>query len=132
MKADLNYFKEYFFGYRQERFPVTFTEQRHLESCEYCNGTGRKSRSELSDYHKREYDTIYEDCNICAGQGRLIVTDIHVSFGDIKYDQKVKSSNVNRILFETYKEPYTTERAANIERSMESVQFTFSIEDIKE
>lgn len=133
MKVDLEYFRDNFFSrYGEKRLPVSFTEKRHLKSCDRCQGTGRTSREELTDYHKREYDTFHEDCKNCNGQGRVIVTEIFVSFGDIPYSPKVKSSSFSRILYETFEEPYTIEGAENIERQTKFKSFSFSFEDVKE
>src|SRR5215217_5772044 len=132
MKANLEYFKQNFFGYRMDRFPVCFTEKKALRSCTNCEGTGRKSRSELTDYHKREYDTFHEDCETCNGQGRVIVTDIFISFGDMRYNPKTNGSSVSNILFETSEEPYTQELAKDIENESEVKKFYFNVEDVKE
>jgi len=39
--------------------------------CSKCNGKGKTSYDTCVDYHKREYDTIFEICNSCDGKGRL-------------------------------------------------------------
>ena len=39
--------------------------------CASCKGTGKKSYETCVDYHKREYETVYETCIYCDGKGRL-------------------------------------------------------------
>lgn len=132
MVIGLDYFKENFFGrYGRKSFPVSFRETKKLQSCLVCSGTGRTSRNELTDYHKREYDTFHEDCHKCAGQGRIIITEIYVSLGDIPYSHIKKTGSFSNILYETIEEPYTVEGAKDIENSSKSVSFHFLQEDIK-
>lgn len=132
MVIGLDYFKENFFSrYNRKSFPVSFRETKKIQSCPACSGTGRTSRNELTDYHKREYDTFHEDCHKCAGQGRIIITEIYVSLGDIPYSPIKKTGSFSNILYETIEEPYTVEGAKDIETSSKSVTFHFLREDIK-
>lgn len=39
--------------------------------CTTCKGTGVTQYNEMTDYHKREYNTHIEDCKHCNGTGRL-------------------------------------------------------------
>jgi hypothetical protein len=132
MKLDIEYFKNNFFGYSKEKFPVSFTEKRSLKSCDRCIGTGRTSREELSDYHKREYNIYHEECKNCAGEGRVIVTDIYVSFGDIPYNYTKKTSNFSQIPYETFEEPYTKEGAEKIEHQSQGKTFWFNLKDVED
>lgn len=52
-------------------------------NCERCNGLGKTSREELTDYHKREYDTFWDVCSKCKGHGRYIK---HIVEINIKID----------------------------------------------
>ena len=40
--------------------------------CKSCHGKGYIWGSEMTDYHKREYDTFKIDCKPCGGTGRMI------------------------------------------------------------
>ena len=42
--------------------------------CPECEGEGLIQHSELTDYHKRMYDTWDEKCTECKGSGRLLET----------------------------------------------------------
>lgn len=129
---DLDYFKQNLFGYRQERFPVSFRQKRKVISCERCKGIGRVSQEELTDYHKREYDTFYSDCKECNGEGRVILTEVFVSFGDVRYDPALITSQTQNILFQKLSEPYSKEKVEGIERENISKTFYFQPKDIKE
>lgn len=132
MIVDLDYFKKNFFGYYKESFPVSFTQKGRIESCTWCKGTGRTSRKELSDYHKREYDTYHEDCKECVGQGRVIITDICVSFGDVPYSRDMNGQDLDNIKFQSITTPYDSKEANGIERRTEKKTFTFDVGSIRE
>jgi hypothetical protein len=40
--------------------------------CSSCAGKGYIWESEMTDYHKREYDTFKVNCKSCDGSGRRI------------------------------------------------------------
>ena len=40
--------------------------------CKSCDGRGYVWGSEMTDYHKREYDTFKVSCKPCGGTGRMI------------------------------------------------------------
>lgn len=42
--------------------------------CKPCYGSGTIIKSEMTDYHKGEYDTWREVCKQCEGSGRLFET----------------------------------------------------------
>lgn len=132
MKVNKEYFIENFFGYSKKYFPVSFLEQRTLNSCIRCSGTGRTSREELTDYHKREYDTFYDDCDICSGEGRVIQTKISMSFGDVGYKPNMKTDRLRNITVEKFVEPYTKEGAKDIERQSFRHVFNFPVESLSE
>jgi RecJ-like exonuclease len=135
MKINLDYFRTNFFGYSKERFPVTLDEKRSIKSCTKCEGTGRISSDHLANYHKNEYDTFHVDCKYCAGQGRLIVTEIFISFGDTPYNSNgdvLKREYIKHLLFETHFEPYDKDKAKDIEKQYGTKTFHFKIEDVVE
>lgn len=45
-----------------------------VELCVPCRGAGLKEHSELTDYHKGEYNYWDEPCKACGGSGRVKVT----------------------------------------------------------
>lgn len=45
---------------------------REIVLCLRCEGKGYKVRSELTDYHKREYREDILTCANCKGSGRLV------------------------------------------------------------
>lgn len=47
------------------------TTTREVVICNSCKGSGTHHCSELTDYHRREYDTWTEECSTCKGSGRL-------------------------------------------------------------
>jgi len=47
------------------------TQTVEIILCDHCKGSGQTSYDECVDYHKREYETIYETCYACKGSGRL-------------------------------------------------------------
>jgi len=49
----------------------TRVETKEIVLCPTCNGSGQTSYEECVDYHKRDYETIYETCKRCDGTGRL-------------------------------------------------------------
>jgi len=49
----------------------TRVETREIVLCPSCKGSGQSSYEECVNYHKREYETIYETCKRCDGTGRL-------------------------------------------------------------
>src|SRR6218665_329110 len=110
MTIDLEYFKDNFFGYSKNRLPVKFRETKEVISCVDCSGIGRRSKEELTDYHKSEYHTFYSDCKSCNGEGRLILTKIYLTFGDLPYKPSRKVS-LHNILFDQDTKPYTKEEA---------------------
>lgn len=128
MIVDREYFKQKFCGYGKKEFPINFSEEVSIRSCARCNGIGTISREELSNYHKREYETIVEDCPICNNQGRVFETTISASFGDIPYNALKKPSNFSRIPVETIYEPYDSERASKLKGHYKS--FFFNVDDI--
>ncbi len=58
-----------YINYKQQ--PKTRTT---VELCENCGGSGITTRSEMTDYHRREYDSWTEECIHCGGSGRMEVT----------------------------------------------------------
>lgn len=48
--------------------------------CGKCNGIGTYTTEEMTDYHKREYETVRHTCSKCKGDGRMIVTREYVKF----------------------------------------------------
>lgn len=40
--------------------------------CKNCRGYGYIWGSEMTDYHKREYDTFKISCKPCGGKGRMV------------------------------------------------------------
>lgn len=40
--------------------------------CSICKGSGVYLKEELTDYHRGDYDTRYEFCATCGGEGRMI------------------------------------------------------------
>ena len=40
--------------------------------CKSCHGKGYIWGSEMTDYHKREYDTFKISCKPCGGAGRMV------------------------------------------------------------
>ena len=40
--------------------------------CGSCKGNGYIWGSEMTDYHKREYDTFKIACKPCGGSGRMV------------------------------------------------------------
>ena len=48
-----------------------FTENE-IVLCNSCRGQGYLWGSEMTDYHKREYDTFKVSCKPCGGTGRMI------------------------------------------------------------
>lgn len=44
--------------------------------CDNCDGRGKWKTEKLTDYHKREYDTVILDCKQCNNTGRLLVTTV--------------------------------------------------------
>lgn len=133
MTIDLKFLKENFFaGYKRDTFPISFSTVPSIKSCEYCDGIGTVSKDELSDYHKREYTTIYKDCHICAGEGRVIISKVYVSFGSVNYNNKHKThySVANRLLYQEIVEPYSKEKADSL--TVETKSFYFNEDDVHE
>ena len=46
--------------------------QRGIVMCTRCKGTGILERSELTDYHRGDYDYWNEFCSFCKGEGRVV------------------------------------------------------------
>ncbi len=57
---------------------LIFKKVSKVISCENCNGTGFNTYSELTDYHKREYDNVTSVCVKCDGDGRLTDTQYKI------------------------------------------------------
>lgn len=132
MKIDKDFFIDNFFGYRKDRLPITLIQEKKIKSCERCEGTGRTSREELVDYHKRDYETIREDCNACFGEGRLVVTTVSLSFGDIPYGSNVRSDNIRNAVFQVTQEPCSKEKMKGLEDKIVMKTFDFLPEHIQE
>ena len=54
------------------RFMLSETTETEIILCKSCEGKGYIWGSEMTDYHKREYDTFKIDCKRCDSMGRLI------------------------------------------------------------
>ena len=46
--------------------------QRGIVMCTRCKGTGIRECSELTDYHRGDYDYWNEFCSFCKGDGRVV------------------------------------------------------------
>lgn len=57
---------------------------KELVMCSNCNGAGVTSHSELTCYHKGEYDEWHEDCSRCDGTGMMW------KITEIRYEKYVK------------------------------------------
>lgn len=44
--------------------------------CDKCRGSGLTRHEELTNYHKREYDTWTTPCKTCEGSGRIEITTV--------------------------------------------------------
>lgn len=51
--------------------PEWFTTKKIIV-CSVCKGEGRVERSELTDYHRGDYDCWNELCKNCDGEGRVV------------------------------------------------------------
>ena len=53
--------------------------QKTIVLCEKCEGSGYTHHSELTNYHKGEYDDWIDCCWACQGSGRLVkITTVKV------------------------------------------------------
>ena len=50
---------------------VWFTTKKII-GCKRCEGSGVRECSELTNYHRGEYDHWLEYCTFCGGEGRVI------------------------------------------------------------
>lgn len=50
---------------------------KQIVACTICDSTGIKSRSELTDYHRGDYDYWNEFCSFCEGEGRVLELTHH-------------------------------------------------------
>lgn len=130
MEINLDYLKQNFFGgYKKDSFSISLSKHPEVKSCTRCNGTGTVSKEELSDYHKREYITITNDCNVCDGEGRIISSEVYVTFGSQNYNPSANYTST-RILYQTVVEPYSKEKAKQMTSDRKS--FFFKEEDLNE
>lgn len=54
---------------------MSTSKKREIVVCNACHGTGRETREECVDYHRRDYETVdVGPCHLCEGSGRLSVT----------------------------------------------------------
>lgn len=65
---------------------------KKIVCCPVCKGEGVTSRSELTDYHKGEYDYWCDFCSTCGGEGRVINVN-HTVRVEIDLPDGTKSSN---------------------------------------
>lgn len=57
-----------------------------IEICPTCEGRGHHPRSELVDYHKRDYDRWNTTCQTCKGKGRVQKITIYQPLPDVEID----------------------------------------------
>lgn len=55
------------------------SSRKQIENCTACDGTGWKSKEELVDYHRGDYEIIHSLCKECSGGGRVVRTYYSVS-----------------------------------------------------
>lgn len=48
------------------------SESHKIILCTTCHGKGVIEHEELTNYHKREYDSWFETCRTCEGNGRVV------------------------------------------------------------
>jgi hypothetical protein len=58
----------------------SFSRSNKVELCDRCQGYGFFEKEEMTNYHKREYNTYRTPCGHCEGDGRMIVSTEHMSF----------------------------------------------------
>ncbi|AGR47877.1 hypothetical protein PHIM7_173 [Sinorhizobium phage phiM7] len=89
--------REVFYSpYQEDHLRLEIYQNKIIESCKPCDGTGYISREELSDYHKREYSTHTKECKDCAASGRVtktktqLVVDTRYPFGGLETRAETK------------------------------------------
>lgn len=68
---------------------VDLIEKSDVELCNTCKGLGTYVTEELVDYHKSDYETTRHICNVCNGDGRVVVTTRTVSMRPEKETSRV-------------------------------------------
>lgn len=63
---------------------------KRIVACKACESTGIRQCSELTDYHRGDYDYWNEFCSHCGGEGRVVevshhsVVELEMPNGDTK------------------------------------------------
>lgn len=73
------------------------SQSKKVVSCTICEGTGFISREELSDYHRREYRTITNECVSCKGSGRRVEITTRFQFGAVYPYHDATSKSVDYV-----------------------------------
>lgn len=61
-----------------DQIELDIRQEKEIASCLQCKGVGFTYHSEISDYHKREYDTVSKPCKTCGSEGRVTRTTMTV------------------------------------------------------
>lgn len=62
----------------ERKAAIKYFNTQTVVLCTRCSGTGSYTTEELTDYHRRDYDTVRHKCEACLGDGRLVQTKIEL------------------------------------------------------
>lgn len=68
--------------------------------CSVCDGSGIRVCSELTDYHKGEYDNWNELCSFCGGDGRVLELKHYTRVDLVLPDGKTDYQSIERKVVE--------------------------------